>query len=143
MDTISHGRKLEMAKFTRRLVTSLAHLQLLTSGATARNGMGSEAIPIVNGQFQSTPGALLDERGSQFVLDAEVVGVLCRVHLIFETQLVDNVTVFTDSQRALFCIEGRDNGATEMLPKVIKKALRGERCNTEECEVRLQWYARH
>jgi ribonuclease HI len=58
------------------------------------------------------------------VLDAELTGILLAVHLITATEVVDDATIFSDSQVAIACIRGQAQGATQALLNMVRQALR-------------------
>lgn len=123
--------------------TDQAHLQLYTDGAASSRGVGCSAILLNHRRFQTASGARLGDSGSFSVLDAEVAGILVAAHLILDSPVVDDATIFTDSQSAISCIRGRRNGATEALLKATRRALTKARQKAGGTEVRLQWCPGH
>jgi hypothetical protein len=77
------------------------------------------------------------------VLDAELVGILLAIHLITTADVVDDATIFTDSQTAIRCIRGKAQGATQVLLRMVKKALTRARGRGGGTEIRLQWCPGH
>lgn len=123
--------------------TDQAHLQLYTDGAASSAGVGCSAILLNHGRFQTAAGTRLGDSGSHSVLDAELAGILIAAHLILDSPVADDATIFTDSQAVISCIKGRANGATEALLKATKRALRKARQKAGGTEVRLQWCPGH
>lgn len=99
-----------------RALDDQSHLKVFTNGACGTEGVGAAAILQIEGRHNLVTGLRLGERENHSVLDAELAGILLAVHLILfvmKTTIVDGVTVFTDSQMAVSCINGRASGATQ------------------------------
>jgi ribonuclease HI len=81
--------------------------------------------------------------GAHSVLDAELAAILLAAHLILSVPNVDDATIFTDSQTAIMCLEGRTMGASQTLLKATKRMLKRAREKAGGTEVRLQWCPGH
>lgn len=123
-----------------------AHLKAFADGASGRDGVGAAAVLQILGRPDQVAGLKMGTHGEHSVLDAELAGILLAAHLILnvmKTTIVDDATIFTDSQTAISCISGRATGATQILLKAVKRALKRVRSDNGGTTVRLQWCPGH
>ncbi|KAH7334628.1 hypothetical protein B0J17DRAFT_630631 [Rhizoctonia solani] len=76
----------------------------------------------------------------------EVAGVLLATHLITTVQentMVDNTTIFMDSQAAISRINHRSKGASREPLKVTQKAIREARNSSGGTTIHLEWCLGH
>ncbi|KEP49806.1 putative reverse transcriptase from transposon X-element protein, partial [Rhizoctonia solani 123E] len=91
-------------------------------------------------------GWRLGEAQSHSVLDAEIVGVLLAAHLVLKIQedtIVDDVTIYSDSQAAISCINGHTEGASRELLTETRKAIRKAKQGSGGTPLRLKWCPGH
>lgn len=123
-----------------------SHLKVFTDGASGTSGVGAAAVLQIYGKPDLVAGLRLGELGQHSVVDAELAGILLATHLILavmRTTIVDDATIFTDSQTAISCILGRASGATQVLLRAVRRALKRLRSDNGGTVVQLRWCPGH
>jgi len=73
----------------------------------------------------------------------EIVGIILATYLILKMPLVDDATIFSDSQQAILSLEGKSLGACQALVKIATRLLRQARNRAGGTEVQIQWCPGH
>ncbi|KEP45790.1 putative reverse transcriptase from transposon X-element protein, partial [Rhizoctonia solani 123E] len=131
---------------TRAAWANTAHLQVFTDATAGRSGVAAAAVLWESDGRELRSGVRLGDCGSLSVLDAEIAGILMAAHLVTLTQedtIVDDVTIYTDSQAAIACINNHSQGASAQLLKATRKAIRIARKGSGGTPVQLQWCPGH
>ncbi|KDN43802.1 hypothetical protein RSAG8_05795, partial [Rhizoctonia solani AG-8 WAC10335] len=91
-------------------------------------------------------GLRLGEPDSLSSLDAELAGILLAAHLIITVQedtIVDDATIYTDSQAAISCVNGQSEGASHELLRATRRAVRKAERGSGGTDIRLRWCPGH
>jgi ribonuclease HI len=118
-------------------------VQAYTDGTSSKDGVGAAAVLRIHGKTQTVAGKRLGEKGAHSILDAEIAAILIAAHLILSIPLVDDATIFSDSQTAIRCVQGKAIGATLALVKAARRAIKRARDKAGGTEVKLQWCPGH
>ncbi|KEP44880.1 putative reverse transcriptase from transposon X-element protein, partial [Rhizoctonia solani 123E] len=123
-----------------------AHLLVFSDAAVSRAGIAAAAILWGDGDRELRTGVRLGEPGSFSSLDAEVAGILLAAHLVTTIQqdtIVDDVTIYSDSQAAISCVNHHATGASHNLLRETRKAIRTARKGSGGTLVNLVWSPGH
>ncbi|CCO36793.1 hypothetical protein RSOLAG1IB_12164 [Rhizoctonia solani AG-1 IB] len=123
-----------------------AHLLVFADAAVSRAGVAAAAILWGDGGLELRTGVRLGEPGSLSSLDAEVAGIMLAAHLVLTVQddsIVDDVTIYSDSQAAIACIDYRAEGASRALLQATRKAIRSARKGSGGTRINLKWCPGH
>ncbi|KAL5640019.1 hypothetical protein ACGC1H_007352 [Rhizoctonia solani] len=134
------------ASATRSAWADSAHLQVFTDATASRFGTAAAAVLWESGGRELRTGLRLGDSSSLSILDAEIAGILLAVHLVGMVQedtIVDDVSIFTDSQAAISCINNHAQGASTQLLKATRKAIRLAKKGSGGTTVHLRWCPGH
>ncbi|CUA67582.1 putative RNA-directed DNA polymerase from transposon BS [Rhizoctonia solani] len=123
-----------------------AHLLVFADAAVSRAGVAVGAVLWETGGREVKTGFRLGEPGSHTSLDAELAGILLAAHLVSTVQentIVEDVTIYTDSQAAISCINGHTQGASNELLKATRRAIEKAKKGSGGTDVRLTWCPGH
>ncbi|KEP45725.1 putative reverse transcriptase from transposon X-element protein, partial [Rhizoctonia solani 123E] len=123
-----------------------AHLLVFADAAVSRAGVAAAAILWGDGDRELRTGVRLGEPGSFSSLDAEVASILLAAHLVTTIQqdtIVDDVTIYSDSQAAISCINHHAKGASRNLIRETRKAIRTARKGSGGTLINLVWSPGH
>ncbi|CUA75215.1 putative RNA-directed DNA polymerase from transposon BS [Rhizoctonia solani] len=123
-----------------------AHLQVFTDATAGRLGVAAAAVLWESGGRELRTGLRLGDAGSLSVLDAEIAGILLAAHLVITAQedtIVDDVSIYTDSQAAISCINNHSQGASVQLLKATCRAIRLAKKGSGGTPIRIRWCPGH
>ncbi|KAJ1299394.1 hypothetical protein OPQ81_011131 [Rhizoctonia solani] len=123
-----------------------SHLLVFSDASVSRAGVAVAAVLWSDGGRELRAGIKLDEHNHISSLDAEVAGVLLAVHLVSLVQddtVVDDATIYSDSQAAILCINHHAEGASRDLLRATRKALRKARKGSGGTTIQLKWCPGH
>jgi ribonuclease HI len=123
-----------------------SHLLVFADAAVSRAGVAAAAILWGDGNRELRTGLRLGEPGSFSSLDAELAGIMLAAHLVATIQgdtIVDDVTIYSDSQAAIACINHRTEGASRKLLKATRKAIEVARKGSGGTTINLRWCPGH
>jgi ribonuclease HI len=123
--------------------TDGAHVQVFTDGTARLEGVATAAILKVNGRRRLLSGVRLGQKGEVSVLDAELAGILLAMHLVLTIPQVESVTIFTDSQLAIWSMDGEELGATASLVRAISRAMKRVKERDRGTRAVIQWCPGH
>ncbi|CUA73498.1 putative RNA-directed DNA polymerase from transposon BS [Rhizoctonia solani] len=126
--------------------TDMAHLQVFTDGAASRAGVAAAAVLLELGSRELRTGWKLGEAESHSALDAEVAGILLAAHLVLKVQkdtIVDDVSIYTDSQAAISCINRHTEGVARRLLRATREAIRKAKLGSGGTVLNLKWCPGH
>ncbi|EUC60825.1 reverse transcriptase from transposon X-element protein, putative, partial [Rhizoctonia solani AG-3 Rhs1AP] len=131
---------------TRAAWADTSHLQVFTDATSSRQGVAAAAVLWESGGRELRSGLRLGDNGSLSILDAEIAGILLAAHLVTlvqEDTIVDDVSIYTDSQAAIACINNHSQGASTRLLKEARRAIRVAKKGSGGTTVHLRWCPGH
>lgn len=120
-----------------------SHIQVYVDGSSSCDGVSSAAVLYEGGRQKMTLGHRLGDQGGRSVLEAELAAILLALQLILLVPLVDDATIFLDSQLALRSLDGQPVGAPRALVVAIRRALNKARNHVGGTEITLRWCPGH
>ncbi|KAL5639461.1 hypothetical protein ACGC1H_006829 [Rhizoctonia solani] len=136
----------DRAAATRSAWADTAHLQVFTDATASRLGAAAAAVLWESGGRELRTGLRLGDTGSLSILDAEIAGILLAAHLVVlvqEDTIVDDVSIYSDSQAAISCINNHSQGASTQLLKATCRAIRLAKKGSGGTTVHLRWCPGH
>jgi ribonuclease HI len=126
---------------TERLDNS--HIRVYADGSRGQEGVASAAVLYEGGRQKSAIGHRLGDHGDRSILEAELAAILLALQLILLAPVVDDATIYTDSQLALRSIDGQSVGAPRALVVATRRALNKARNHVGGTEIALRWCPGH
>ncbi|KAJ1301817.1 hypothetical protein OPQ81_009045 [Rhizoctonia solani] len=123
-----------------------SHIQVFTDAVVNQTGVAAAAVLCTDGGLELRVGVRLGGPSSLSSLDTEIAGILLAAHLVTRIQadtIVDDVTIYTDSQTAISCINNHTKGASRQLLKATRKEIRLARRNSGGMTIHLKWCPGH
>jgi ribonuclease HI len=122
------------------------HLLIFADAAASRAGVAAAAVLWDDGNRELRAGVRLGEPDSLSILDAEVAAILLATHLVSVTQednIIEDVSIYSDSQAAIACINGHAEGASFELLKAARRGIRAARKGSGGSTISLKWCPGH
>jgi ribonuclease HI len=112
-------------------------------GLPSHEGVASAAVLYEGGRQKAAIGHRLGDHGDRSTLEAELAAILLALKLILLAPVVDEATIYSDSQLALRSLDRQPGGTPRALVMAMRRALSKASNHVGGTEIVIRWCPGH